>query len=117
MWLLFCVFERLGGEYFRWWLNAQHMLPYGLCIVFVICDGLCPFFFKVLFSPGIETPDRNGLWYQHLLTLFAILYESNTEETNFWITFTFYVCIMCMLCIVFQIVHMLIIILCYLCKI
>ena len=27
-------------------------------------------------------PDRNSQWYQHLLTLFAIFYESNTEGTN-----------------------------------
>ena len=32
-------------------------------------------------------PDLNGQWYQHehLLTLFAIFYESNTEVTNFLI--------------------------------
>ena len=29
--------------------------------------------------------DLNGQWYQHLFTLFAIFYESNTEVTNFWI--------------------------------
>ena len=30
--------------------------------------------------------EQNGHWYQHsLLTLFAIFYENNTEETNFWI--------------------------------
>ena len=29
--------------------------------------------------------DRNGQWYQHLLTLFAIFDESNTKGTNPWI--------------------------------
>jgi hypothetical protein len=37
--------------------------------------------------------DQNGQWYQHLLTLFAIFYECNTEGTNFQILF--YVCKMC----------------------
>ena len=52
---------------------------------------------------GIETPDQNGQWFQHLLTLFAILYESNTEGSNFRIIFVcFYVYILCMFCIVFN---------------
>ena len=28
-----------------------------------------------------KLPDRNGSWYQHHLTLFAIFYESDTEGT------------------------------------
>ena len=48
----------------------------------------------------MEMPDQNGYWYQHLLTLFAIFYESNTRRTNFRIMF--YVCIMCMFCIIFN---------------
>ena len=39
-------------------------------------------FFYFLKS-GIETPDQNDQWYQHLLTLFATFYDSNTERTNF----------------------------------
>ena len=46
-------------------------------------------------------PDRNGQWYQHLLTLFVfyfiLFYESYTEWTNFQImfvcTFTFMYCV------------------------
>ena len=64
------------------------------------------FFFK----SGIEMPDQSSQWYQHFQTLFANFYESNTEGTNFWIIYMFYVCIMCMFCIVFQ-VQMLIMIL------
>ena len=41
---------------------------------------------RLLQSSGIETPDRNGQSYQHLQTLFALFYESNTERTNFLIT-------------------------------
>ena len=41
--------------------------------------------FSFFFKSGIETPDRNGQWYQHLLTLFAIFYKSSTEGTNFQI--------------------------------
>ena len=45
----------------------------------------------------------NGQWYQHLLTLFAIFYESSTEGTNSWITLIiFNVCKMYMFCIVFN---------------
>ena len=32
-------------------------------------------------------PDRNGQWHQHLLTLFFLFYESNTEGANFRIVF------------------------------
>ena len=46
-------------------------------------------------------PDRNGQWYQHLLSLFTIFYESDTEGTNFWIMFVCFTCMsMCMFCIV-----------------
>ena len=59
-----------------------------LYTVFIICDCYCPFFtFFIFVKAGIETPDRNGQWYQLLLTLFAIFYESNTEGTNFRIMF------------------------------
>ena len=36
-------------------------------------------------NSGIQTPDRNRLWYQHLLTLFALFffYESNIEGITF----------------------------------
>ena len=55
------------------------------------------FFWRILFcyinkTYGIETPDRNGEWYQHLLILFAIYYESNTKGARFrimLICFTF----------------------------
>ena len=59
---------------------------------------------------GIETPDRSGQWYQHLLTLFAIFYETNTDETNSLDhVYMFHVCIMCVFGIVFEVVQMLII--------
>ena len=45
--------------------------------------------FYHFFKSGIETPDRNGQWYQYLLTLFAIFYESNTEGSNFQIMFIY----------------------------
>ena len=45
---------------------------------------------------GIKMQDRKGQWYQHLLTLFAIFDESNTEGTTFWSMFDVYV--MCMFC-------------------
>ena len=45
---------------------------------------------------GIETPDRKGQWFQHLLTLFAFFFnESNTKETNlltFGLCFNFVKC-------------------------
>ena len=37
----------------------------------------------------MATPYQSTQWYQHLLTLFAIFYKSNTEWTNFCIMFTF----------------------------
>ena len=39
---------------------------------------------------GIEMPDQNGQCYRHLLTLFAVFYESNTEGFRImFICFTF----------------------------
>ena len=38
-------------------------------------------FYQHFFS-GFETSDRNGEWYQHLLTIYVLFYESNTEGTN-----------------------------------
>ena len=65
-----------------------------LCSVFNLQLFLFILFY-IFKKSGIETPDRNGQWYQHLLILFAILYESNTEGTNFrimFICFTFVKC-------------------------
>ena len=67
-------------------------------IVFVFAIIFIHSFFYNYFKSGIETPDVQ--WYQHLLTLFAIFYESNIEGTNFWIMIVFYVCIICMFCFV-----------------
>ena len=48
-------------------------------------------------------PDRNGQWCQHLLTVFAIFYESDTKGTTFRIMFVcFMFFVMCMFCIVFN---------------
>ena len=41
---------------------------------------------------SIKTSDRNGEWYLHLLTLFAIFYESNTERSAY--VYMFYVCVL-----------------------
>ena len=77
------------------------------CIVFNLCDiwtvekpwgdpvawlGYKPSIniFKKKIKSGIETADRNGQWYQHLLTLFAFV--SNTEVTSFRIMFM-YICL------------------------
>ena len=35
-------------------------------------------FFIYLFLSGIETPNRNGQWYQHNLTLFAFFFFTRT---------------------------------------
>ena len=90
--VFFFLFERLGDEYCSQ-LYVEHMLPYGsgitisLYALIVIQYFLFAivFFYSCLyiFSSGIETPDRNGQWYQYLLPLFAMFYESNTEGTNF----------------------------------
>ena len=40
-------------------------------------------FFINFQKTGIETPEQNVQWYQHLLTLLAIFSESNAEGTNF----------------------------------
>ena len=51
-------------------------------------------FLSILFyiknKSDIETPDRNCQWYQHLQTLFAIFYESNSVWTNFGLCFVLY---------------------------
>ena len=67
----------------------QPVTPYGggSIMAFLICGCFCPFFLKYIFKSGIITLDRKGQWYQHLLTLFAIVYENNTEGTNFRIMF------------------------------
>ena len=56
-------------------------------------------FFNIFYS-GMDTPDQNGQWYQHLQTLFAFffLYASNTEGTNFRIMF---ICVMFVKCACF----------------
>ena len=72
-------FQRLGDEYFSWW-SVQHMLPYGtgfltfmhLCNIFNLQFVLSILFYN-FFKSGIETLDRNSQWYQHLLTVFAIV--------------------------------------------
>ena len=63
--------------------------------MFLICDCFCHSFFTIFLTSGIETPDRNSQWYQHLLTLFGIFYESNTEGNNFWIMFICFTFLKC----------------------
>ena len=49
--------------------------------------------------------DQNGQRYEHLLTLFVIVCESNTEGTNLrncGLCLYVYVCKLCMLCVVFH---------------
>jgi hypothetical protein len=55
-------------------------------VVFLICScilsillGFCCYFLQIWYWTY-----RDSQYYQHLLTLFAILYNSNTEGTNFW---------------------------------
>ena len=93
------LFERLGDEYISW-RYVQHMRPYGTGInlyAFIEYFDFAIVFvhsFVLFLKSGIETPEWNSQWYQHLLTLFAIFfYESNTEGTNFRIMF---VCFMFM---------------------
>ena len=45
------------------------------------------FFSIVFYNFNLVLKRRSGQWYQHLLTLFAIFYESNTEGSNFRIRF------------------------------
>ena len=83
-----------------------HAAIWALCIfiVFLICDCLCPFFFKFFLS-DIETPDRNGQTqrYQHLLTLWAIfLQERYRKDHHSDYVCMFYIYVMCMFCIVFN---------------
>ena len=48
-----------------------------------------------IFQSGTETPDRNGQWCQHLLTLVVMFYKSNTEGTNFRIIFVCFAFVYC----------------------
>ena len=48
------------------------------------CFSLFSFFFK----SGVETPDRNCQWYQHLLILLAIFFN----ESNMFMCFTLITC-------------------------
>ena len=59
-------------------------------IIFLICNCFCPFFFIIILI-WLKLK-WNGQWYHHyhhLLTLFAIFYEGNTEGTNFRIMFKY----------------------------
>ena len=59
------------------------------------------FFF--FFKSGIETPDRNGQWYQHLLNLFAIFFtRAIPKGITFGICFLCLYHVICMFCIVFD---------------
>ena len=110
VWFFVVVVERLGNEYVNWWY-VQRMLPYGtgindpLCIyiVVLICGCFGPFFF--LFLNLVLKPDRNGQWYQHLLTFFwPPFYESNTAGTNFRIMFIWFMFVKCACFVVIQLV-------------
>ena len=46
-------------------------------------------FFCFLLKSGSETPDRNGQWYQHLLTLFAIFSRAIPKELTFGLCLCF----------------------------
>ena len=68
----YCVYyqeqyQLLGAD-----LCCHMALVLMLCIyiVVLICDCFDPFFFLSFLKSGLETPDRNGQWYQHLLTLY-----------------------------------------------
>ena len=79
--------------------DEQHMLPYGTgsslhaFIIIVFCISL------TFFPSVIETSDRTVNGISISLLYFPFFYESNTEGTNM---FMFYVCKMCMICIVFN---------------
>ena len=68
-------FEWLGDEYFSWWY-VQHILPYVFMHLYSICN--LRLFLSILnffnIKSGIQTPDRNDKWYQHLLTLIAFFF-------------------------------------------
>ena len=75
-----------------------------LLIIIIICMCVCVCEYNVcVLLLLVLALVRNGQWYQHLQTLFAIFHESNTEGTNFRIMFkyvlVFYICKMCMFCI------------------
>ena len=57
-----------------WALNNNYIsvkpLAFSMFNLRQLLSILCSFF---LYS-GIETPDRNGQWYQYLITLFAIIF-------------------------------------------
>ena len=60
---------------------------------------LCIFFGNLV--SGIETPDRNGQWYQHLLTLFAIFMRAIPKGLPFGLClYLLRLNVMCMFCIV-----------------
>ena len=76
-------------------LKKKLCANYCYIIIYIFCaDCFCPFFF-IIFYTWYWNARPNGQWYQHLLTLFAIFCESNTEGTYFWImliNFTFVEC-------------------------
>ena len=107
---------RLGVKYARCTPWPSHLMPSGIYLL--VCFVHCFLVFKKKNLAGIETPDRNGQFYQHPLTLFAFFYESNIIPKGL----TFGLCYVIRLynvhvsfCIVFQVVQM--IITCYLRKI
>ena len=68
---------------------------YSICNLQLFLSILVYIFFNLVLKC------RNGQWYQHLLTLFAIFYKSNTELSDY--VCMFYVDVMCILfCIVFN---------------
>ena len=60
-----------------------HCWPLCIYIIFLICDCFCCILFFFFFFSGIETPDRNSQWYQHLLTLFAIFTRAIPKGLTF----------------------------------
>ena len=60
-------------------------LPLCVYIVFLRKQKKLFILLYIFFKSGIETPDRDGQWYQYLLTLWSILYKNNAKGTNFWI--------------------------------
>ena len=64
-------------------LTFMHL--YTICYLQL---SLSILFVSFSFLSGIETPDSNGQWCQHLLTLFANkFYKRHTKGTNFRIMF------------------------------
>ena len=98
--LLLLFFERLGDEYFSWWYVQDICCHMALALAFMHLYSnvnlrlfssrvfsILLYLFKKNNKSDIETPDRNGQWYQLLRTLIANFHESNTEGTNFQILF------------------------------